>query len=58
MSRFLARVYVRTGPPEVVQEALADLKKMTNIRYEYDEEHCLDLSFSTSCSPSALVRLA
>ena len=25
---------------------------------QYDEEHCLVLSFSTSCSPSALVRLA
>ena len=24
---------------------------------QYDEEHCLVLSFSTSCSPSALVRL-
>ena len=34
MSRFLARVYgctgVRTGPPEVVQEALADLKRTLN----------------------------
>ena len=28
MSRFLARTYVRTGPPEVVQEVLADLKKL------------------------------
>ena len=29
-SRFSLRTYVRVGPPEVVQEALADLKKHTS----------------------------
>ena len=33
MSRFLARVYGRAGPPEVVQEALADLKNTENGRF-------------------------
>ena len=37
-SRFSLRTGARAGPPEVVQEALADLKKVTKYQSKYSGE--------------------
>ena len=41
------RVYGRAGPPEVVHEALADLKMLTRVTVKSCSSFCLDMAVFT-----------